>query len=234
MPQQAELQLLTLAGIAHRCHQETERFFQRLAYNPHYCFELFRRAIVERIQRAWELVYNQYSPLVARWIERHPAFATSGEEAQYFVNRAFEKMWAALSPEKFSRFSDLKSLLRYLQMCGHSAILDHVRTTERPTTDVGDEAIAVSHKAEESLVEDQALDQLQRRVFWQKVNERLNNEKERRVVYGTFILALKPREICAQYHDTFHNVQEVYRIKENVMARLRRDDEFQATLGECD
>lgn len=233
MPQQAELQLLTLTGLAHRCAQETERFFQRLAYDPQYCFELFRRAIVERIQRAWEFVYNQYYSLVTRWVERHSAFAASGEEAQYFVNRAFEKMWTALSPEKFDRFPDLRSLLRYLQMCVHSVIVDYVRTAGHPTADVTTESVTARCKADRPLVEDQALDQLQRQAFWREVNTRLNDEKERRVVYGAFVLALKPREIHTRFHDTFHDVQEVYRVKENVLARLRRDAELRAILNEC-
>ena len=230
MPQQVELQQLTLTGIAHRCTQETERFFQRLAYDPQYCFELFRRAIVERIQRAWELIYTQYNSLVTRWVERHTAFATSGEEVQYFVNRAFEKMWTALSPEKFDRFPNLKSLLRYLQMCVHSVILDHVRAIKQPPVDVEVETAATNYEVKEPLLEDQVLDRVRRRAFWRAISSRLGDDKERRVIYGSFVLALKPRELYDQSQDTFCDVQEIYRIKENVLARLRRDAELEAML----
>jgi len=58
----------------------------------------------------------------------------------------------------------------------------------------------------------------------------LCNEKERRVVYGSFVLALKPRELYAQFRETFRDVKEVYRVKENVLARLRRDAELQEFL----
>ena len=74
-----DLRVLALASVAQRCARETELFFQRRRYNPRYCFELFRRAIVERSQGAWELAYAQYRPLVAGWVERHPAFPASGE-----------------------------------------------------------------------------------------------------------------------------------------------------------
>ena len=141
MSHQTELQLLTLAGIAHRCAQETELFFQRQRYDPRYCFELFRRAIVHCNQRAWEIAYAQYRSLVAGWVERHSAFSTSGEEVQHFVNRAFEKMWVALTPDKFNNFSDLKSLLRYLQMCVHSVILDQVRVAEKSSVGIQDELL---------------------------------------------------------------------------------------------
>jgi hypothetical protein len=86
---QVELQLLTLAGVAHRCAQETDRFFRDERYDPRYCFELFRRAILHHNERAWQLVYAPYQPLVAGWVARHSAFQASDEETQYFVNHAF-------------------------------------------------------------------------------------------------------------------------------------------------
>ena len=230
MSHQTDLRVLTLAGIAHRCARETELFFQRQSYDPQYCFELFRRAIVERDQRAWELVYAQYRPLVAGWVERHSSFPATGEEIQYFINRAFEKMWAALTRDKFSHFSNLKSLLRYLQMCVHSVILDQVRVAEQSVVGVQAEELAAEGRAKSPLVEDQALDRVHRQEFWEEINARLCNEKERRVVYGSFVLALKPRELYAQFRETFCDVNEVYRVKENVLARLRRDAELQEFL----
>jgi DNA-directed RNA polymerase specialized sigma24 family protein len=227
---QTNLRLLTLAGLAHRCMHETERFFQRQGYDPQYCFELFRRAVMECNQRAWELIYDQYRPLVAGWVKCHSAFPDSGEEVQYFVNRAFEKMWLALTRDKFGHFSDLKSLLRYLQMCVHSVILDQIRTTERSVVCVNAEGLFAEGRAKDPAVENQALAQVHRQEFWRKINARLRNEKERLVVYGSFVLAFKPRELYAQFQETFHDVNEVYRVKVNVLARLRQDAELQKFL----
>ncbi len=225
-------QLLSLAGIAHRCAQETELFFRRQSYDPRYCFELFRRAFLHRNQRAWELVYSQYRPLVASWVERHSAFPATGEETQYFVNRAFEKMWSAVSPDEFDRFPDLKSLLSYLQMCVHSAIIDEVRSSERLAMNVDVDVPAVASRTHGPSVEDQALTQAQREGLWQLIDERLNDEKERLVVYGSFALALKPRQLYAEFEDAFRDVNEIYRIKQNVLARLRRDPELKKLLGQ--
>lgn len=232
MSDQTDLQLITLAGIAHRCAQETELFFQRQRYDPRYCFELFRRAIMERKQRAWELVYAQYRSLVARWVERHSAFRASGEETQYFVNRAFEKMWSALTPEKLDRFPDLKSILRYLQMCVHSVIVDFVREREGEALSHNDLERVARHQAARPTVEQHVLTGIQREELWDCLNQRLKNEKERCVVYGLFVLALKPRELHAQYQSMFRDVQEIYRVKENVMARLRRDGEFRKLVDD--
>jgi len=226
-----ELQRLTLAGVAQRCAQETERFFQRQRYDAQYCFELFRRAIRDANQRAWELVYDQYRPLVAGWVERHPAFAFSPEEIQYFVNRAFEKMWTAVTPAKLGSFSSLSALLRYLQMCVHSVIVDHARAAERAELDAQPELWS-DESGDGANVEDDALDLILRQEFWQQINARLNNQKERLVVYCSFELGLKPREIYTQHRRSFRNVDEIYRVKENVLARLGRDDELRNLIGE--
>lgn len=231
MSQPTDLRVLALASIAHRCARETELFFQRQSYDPRYCFELFRRAIVDRHEGAWALVYAQYRPLVARWVERHSAFASSSEEVEFFVNRAFEKLWAALNPDKFSRFPDLKSLLRYLQMCVHSAVLDQVRQAQQSVIAASVEDLAQDGRTQSPTTDDQALAGVYRQQFWDQISTRLRNEQERKVVYGSFVLALKPREICARYRATFRDVREVYRVKENVLARLRRDRELGEIFG---
>lgn len=228
MSQPTDLRVFALASIAHRCGRETELFFQRQPHDPRYCFELFRRALVDRHEGAWALVYAQYQPLVARWVVRHSAFASSGEEVQYYVNRAFEKMWAALNPDKFSRFPDLKSLLRYLQMCVHSAVLDQVRQAQQSVIASSDEDLVWGSRSQGPTTDGQVLAEVYRQQFWDLIGARLHNEQERKVVYGSFVLGLKPREICVQFQGTFRDVREVYRVKENVLARLRRD----AELGE--
>jgi hypothetical protein len=217
---------LTLAAVTQRCAQETELFFQRQAHDSRYCFELFRRAILEHDQSAWEMIHIQYQSLVSGWIQRHPAFESSGEEVQYFVNRAFEKIWAALTPEKFSRFLELKPLLLYLKMCVHSVIVDHNRLAEQFVWNAGPEEPALDSIAYEVILEDQAMEPVYRQQFWAWINSQLHDEKERLVIHGSFVLALKPRELYDRSQLMFEDVDEVYRIKQNVLARFRRDPEF--------
>ncbi|MCA9970644.1 MAG: sigma-70 family RNA polymerase sigma factor [Anaerolineales bacterium] len=229
MAQIPHLQLLTLTGLSQRCAQESVRFSQRQDHDPRFCFELFRRAVVHRNERAWELVYRQYAPQVTRWVRRHRWFGGAHEEADYFVNRAFEKMWSALTPDKFEQFADLAALLRYLQLCVHSAITDHTRRQETavllPEAEEGPET-PVSDADSAQSAEARVLEQLQRRALWQAIQARLNDEQERQVIYAMFVLALKPRDIPARFPAQFADVRQVYRVKENVMARLRRDDDL--------
>ena len=73
---------LGLSSLAHRCAQETDLFFRREAYDPSFCYELFRRAIVLGDQNAHERLYIQYQSLVASWVERHSSYPSTGEENQ--------------------------------------------------------------------------------------------------------------------------------------------------------
>lgn len=228
MPETTEsnLETITLSYLRQQCAEQSERFFNHQSHNPSYCFELFRRAVIERNQSAWKYIFKQYEPLVSSWVQRHSLFASAGEEQAYFVNRAFEKMWSVLSPEKFANFPDLKSILRYLQLCVHSALVDYVRSSEEASflEDLKDSP-AMSTPLEDRVVQRDEADRL-----WSLLLERLNDEKERRVVYGSFVLGLKPSELCNHYSKEFEDVQEVYRVKENVLARLRRDEEIHEFL----
>lgn len=230
MTSHPDLNALTLAGLSHRCGQETESFFQRAAYDPAYCYELFRRALLERNQRAYDCLYSQYQPLVAGWVERHPSFPGSGEEVQYFVNRAFEKLWQALTPDKFRRFSDLKALLSYLKLCTHSVVIDQARARQRALLDEEPGEAILAGQAAATNVEGDAIDTAQQQEFWRLINERLAGEKEQAVVFGSFVLAMKPAELQQHYAHLFSDVHDVYRTKQNVLERLRRDQSLRLTL----
>ena len=162
---------MTLSGVAQRCAEESDRFFHRRDHDPRFCFELFRRAIEERDEGAWSLLCDQYRPLVAGWVKRNEAFAGSKESVSFFVNGAFAKMWSEVTPEKFVGFDDLKSLLRYLQLCVASVITDHVRTVDYH------ERLEDLPRAVEEVtgihVEQRALDQAERESFWQAIDRHL-------------------------------------------------------------
>jgi len=222
---------LSLTDLARICAEETELFFQHRDHDTRYCFELFRRAIRENDQYAWEIIYDQYQSLVSGWVKHHSGFDTSGEEVQFFVTGAFAKISSILTSEKFDKFSDLQALLSYLKMCVHSVITDYNRKADQANLQVSFEEIQIDIKSSAPAPESKVLDQLDSQTLWVRLNERLNDKKERLVMQGVFVLALKPRELCDYYEGTFENVEEVYRIKQNIFARLRRDSEFRKFLG---
>ncbi len=222
---------LSLTDLADLCAQETERFFKRQIHDPAYCFELFRRAIREDDQYAWELIYNQYESLVAGWVKQHQSLVATGEDVQYFVIGAFGKISKILTAEKFNRFSDLQSLLYYLKMCVHSVITDYNRVVQRTNQNISFEEVKTQVQSPEPAIEDEVSERVDSQTFWVWISEKLHDEKERIVVQGVFVLDLKPRELCDHYEHLFTDVNEVYRIKQNILARLRRDSEFRRFFG---
>jgi len=235
MSHAADPEHLTIHDLAKRCAEETEHFRMRQTDDSRYCFELFRRAISERDQFAWDAICRQYKPLMADWwVKPHRGFKASGEDVDQIINRTYEKFWSALTPEKFGKFSDLKPLLNYLKMCVDSVIVDHNRKTEPPSQYLSDDESAIWGKDPNLAPEEKMMQDEKSLAFWEWINARLHDEKERLVVYGAFDLDLKPKEIYDRFRDIFSDIDEVYTIKQNVIARLRRDPGFRKFLGEDD
>jgi DNA-directed RNA polymerase specialized sigma24 family protein len=214
---------MKLARLADECARESRRFFRREPYDPGFCYEIFRRAIMQADERAWQMIYEQYTSLVTSWVYKHAAFHASAEQADYFVNRAFERMWSAITPDKFGQYPDLSVLLRYLQMCVHSAIIDHARRSSQAELEL--EAFEHDYPGTSRLdMEEHVLDALQRSQLWEEIKKRLNDEEEEVVIYASFALGLKARQILENYPERFADIDKVYLVKQNVLARLRRDD----------
>jgi len=176
------------------------------------------------------MIYQQYEPQVTKWVLRHPSFTDTGESADYFVNLAFLRLWSAMTPAKFAKFSDIREVMRYLQLCVHSVIIDYLRA--RPSRAIGfDEHEAQRILSEKGIrIDVKVLNKVQQEQLWEIIKMRLQNEKERFVFDCCYKLDMKPGEIFQQYGDQFKDVREIYRIKENILARLRRDKEIQAFL----
>jgi hypothetical protein len=54
------------------------------------------------------------------------------------------------------------------------------------------------------------------------------NEHERLLLVLTYSYGMTPMQICRQYRDCFPTVQDVYRMKHNILERLRRNQRLQA------
>jgi hypothetical protein len=117
-------------------------------------------------------------------------------------------------------------------MCTHSALIDFARARQHAEldTELDDSVIAQGQGASSDLEED-AIGQAERAEFWRLIDERIDGEKERAVIYGSFVLAMKPAELRRHYAHLFGDVKDVYRTKQNVIERLRRDQTLLALLG---
>jgi hypothetical protein len=230
MTHEVKLQHMGVDALAQQCAHETNLYFKHKDHDTRYCFELFRRALQEGSKAAWDKICEQYDALVRGWVIQHHGFSTSGEEAEYFVNGAFGKISGTLTADKFGNFSDLGSLLRYLKLCVHSVIIDFARSADYANLSAWEE-IAEDEKSGEPSPEEQTMDQSERRTLWDLLETRLHDRQERLVIHGSFVLDLKPQEILEHFRDTFSDIDEIYRVKQNVITRLRRDTEFRKLLG---
>lgn len=212
---------LDLTTLMQNCATESERFYRGQQHDTRYSYELFRRALVDRSDLAWEQLYRHYSGLVEGWVRRNGAFTSSGESSEYFVVGAFTKFWRAISPDRFPSFPTLASLLHYLQLCATSVVIDSVRSqswAEIVPEDSVTQGLAAPHTPDE-----EALNRVQREEFWGMIDEQLNSDTERVVVYSSFVLGLTPRAIFAKHRDKFKTVNDVYNVKRNVLGRLGRN-----------
>jgi DNA-directed RNA polymerase specialized sigma24 family protein len=222
--QEPVARFMDLAMLMKRCARESERFYRGQQHDTSFSYELFRRALVERSEAAWEQLYHHYHGLVEGWVRRSGAFNSSGESSEFFVVGAFTKFWRAITPERFDSFPTLASLLHYLQLCATSVVIDSVRTQSWSEM-LPEETITPSAMPQYSP-DEEAINRVQREEFWQLIDTQLNDEVERVVVYCSFILGLTPRAIFARRNDLFRSVNDVYNVKRNVLGRLGRNNQL--------
>jgi hypothetical protein len=224
-----------LGDLAASCREETGKFQRGEPARTDSCWEILRRAVAKKDQAAWEAVLTQYRGIVLAWIHQHPASASAREGDDYWVNRVFDRFWTAVGPDRFSQFSDLPSLLKYLKMCVHSVLLDDVRarraveieSLDLPAVRQRIDAVFATGKGD---VEEIALGGMAGRDLWQVIAEELPDETERLLVHWSFVLDLKPGEIQSRSPERYPTVADVYRIKRNVLDRLRRSPRLQQRL----
>ena len=219
---------LTVNELARSCAEETNKFLRQSASNDRYCLELFRRAIIQRDQDAWACIYQQYAPLVLTWVNQHQsASALLGQDGGApLVNAAFAKFAQALTPVKMGNFDSLASVLKYLKMCVHSVIADEVRARQNRQYEETLEAIEHEPAADDPA--EDVVSNISAQSLWQIIQEELNGEDERLLIYLAYVHGMKPGEICLQHRRFFPAVEDVYRVKRNVLERLRRNRRLQA------
>lgn len=220
---ESELASMKLSVLIQRCRAESERFFRAQPYDQRYAYELFRRALVERDEAAWETLYEHYRSLVQGWVCRSTSFVASGESCEFFVNAAFTRFWRAISPARFASFPTLASVLNYLQRCAQCAVLDGARAYS--AAEVLPEETDENERAPHLALEDHVLQQIWRQEFWHYVETQLNSEAERVVIIQTFVLGRKPRDIYPRYPQLFGSVNDVYLVKRYVLERLSRNQD---------
>ncbi|MBV7335312.1 hypothetical protein KFU94_45145 [Chloroflexi bacterium TSY] len=227
-------QALQYVDLALRSKREIEQFRRGGGDEGGYCYELWSRTFgvpsEDRDPLAWNYFYEVYHPQVGKWVKRKLNYSATAEDLEDLVQGVFERLLKYMTPDKFKHCRDLSALLFYLGTCVHSEVVDHTRRNLPK-----DRMVYVW--ASDSVEDEEWLDQIgnaapsafevairneERYEFWLSIQKELKSDREHKVLYASFILGLKAREIYDLYKDEFHGVDDVYRVKDNLLRRLGR------------
>jgi DNA-directed RNA polymerase specialized sigma24 family protein len=210
----------SIAELSVLCQEESDRFWRYQAEDRGYCFELFRRAVVDSDQSAWEAVFKQYRREIARWVNGPE------EEVEERVNEAFTKFFRSVDGGNFTaRFANIGKVMSYLKTCSWSVRIDAYRQEEKQGLINELEGSLDSGEYETSA---QALRNILHDDLFAAIDVRLKDDQERLVFHLSFRIGLKPRHIADECPDRFKDVDEVRRIKERIVLRLSRDSGLQS------
>lgn len=191
--------------------------------SDHEAYELFRRAIVEGCQEAWEQLYCQYRAMVLGWAYKHGSKNSLGDSPEEIADHAFARAWSALrETEDFSQFHTTASLLAYLRSCVTAAVIDEARTAKARER--------MQHHLNIPFLEtpeDQVLREVLCQEVWAVLAVQPLSAQERIVLNGTFVECLPPRDILRAYPALFTDVEDVYATKRNLFQRLKRCQSLQ-------
>ena len=202
--------------------------------NSEWCQKLFFLALAEQNQRAWEALCDEFHSMAEGWVRRYSSFYQTGEDALFFVNGAFSRLWQHASPlAQEAKFQKLSDYLQYLKRCVWTSIEDYLRKLGRDALwrqvsldvmDAGPDLAPLSDSTERDLIVGRVLQVLEEIIQ--------RDERERLVAEETWIYGASPRAIQADYPHYFATVSEVSQIKRNVLRRLQRHPTLKTWLDE--
>jgi len=209
-----------LPELAAQCLRELDRYRRGEPCTDTYGLELLHRATFQNDQEAWAWVQHCFGGMVRGWLRRHPQreAASRLESEENYVAQAFERFWQATAFNQRVEFSTLAAALQYLRASLNGAILDMLRAYVRP----GEVSLPGPGEPGELLVEDSIDDS----EVWESLHMILSNPREQRVAYLLFHCGLKPREIIRFCPQEWSDVQEIYRLRRNIMERLLRNADY--------
>ena len=219
-------QVLSVSTIVALCQQEIQAYRRGEPSNETYGLELLHRAIVLGDHNAWAGLQQCLSALVRTWLRTYPhrEEACRWESEETYVALAFERFWQATAQQQLA-FKSLAGALVYLRASLHGAILDTLRVYTRPK----EVPLPEPGEPDEPYGEDQSNSS----EVWEFLQTILPSAHEQRLAYLLYHCGLKPREIVRFCPQEWSDVQEIYRLRRNIVERvLRHADQLRWHLNE--
>jgi hypothetical protein len=205
--------VLSLSALVEQCQREIQAYRRGELSNETYSLELLRLAVVQGDQEAWTGVQRCLSELVQDWLNAHPCreAALRCESEESYVALAFERFWQATVQQKVA-FRTLAGVLAYLHASLNAVLLETLRAYAQPKEvpkplpgAPGESSFEVRGDSGE---------------LWEILQRVLLSERELRLAYLLYHCNLKPREIVRFCQEEWPNVQEIYRLRRNILERL--------------
>lgn len=219
MTDPGQLPPYSVESLAQACaEQASRRGMPASGFDP--CYELFRRALaLPPDESAWQAILGQYSRLISYWLGQH-----SSEDAIQEVFLRFWKTQHAAGSLFVARFPNISTVMGYLKRCALAVRFEAWREEERRCLlwdRLRDAALV------ESVLELMRPDRGHESFdYRQLVLSRLVDEREHVVFELMYRYDLAPHEVQTERPDLFPDVRVVYRVKENLLKRLKRDREL--------
>lgn len=211
------LRQMGLSSLATRCSEEMSRQRRKEVFNDQYCLEIFRRAMLERVDQAWLTLHLRFGDTIRIWLRSHPSsdLALKRDTEENFVALTFSRFWHAVRNQNLE-FPTLYAALSYLHATLNGVIIDCLRSqrTAReiplPEADSPDEPSINAKVDEESDI-------------WVNLQELIPDKREQRILSLLYYSGLKPRQVVEWCPQEFPDIKEVYRLNHNILDRLRRN-----------
>jgi hypothetical protein len=211
---------MSLPELVAQCLRELGNYRRGEPCADIYGLELLRRATFQDNQEAWAWVQHCFGGMVRGWLRRHPQrkVACRLESDKNYVAQTFERFWRATAFNQQMQFNTLAAALQYLRASLNGTILDTMRVYAWPRE------ITLPGPGEpgEPLVEDNT----ENGEVWESLQLLLTNPREKRLAYLLFHCGLKPREIIRFCPQEWSDVQEIYRLRRNIMERILRNVDY--------
>jgi hypothetical protein len=211
------LRQMDLASLAARCGEEMTRQRRKEAFDDQYCLEIFRRAMLQRIDLAWATLQQRFGETVRIWLRSHPScdLALRHDTEENYISLTFSRFWFAVRDQQLE-FPTLYAALSYLHATLNGVVIDMLRSrlgakeVPLPEADSPDEpASSEEHNAELPL--------------WESLQELIQDAREQRLMNLLYYCGLKPRQIVERCPQEFQDIKEIYRLNHNILDRLRRN-----------
>ncbi len=210
----------SIQDLAQACADQTSRrHTPQREVDP--CYELFRRAFASPPdQEAWEAILEQYNRLIWLWLGQH----ASDDACQ----EVFLRFWRAQinAEEPFvARFPNTTAIMGYIKRCAGTVRIQAIREKNKQKKLL--ECLQDGAQVELILTRTRQIKSEQwKDDFKALILSKIKDESERLVFELSYHYAMPPREICEEYPQLFTTTRDVYGVKDNLIRRLRRDEDL--------